>query len=109
MSCLVGVLGGEVLLLYNVVLASAGQQRDSAVSMHTAPPSGASLPPPPAHPSLSAERWPPQAKLLAQQAASHSLSSSVAVSPSLPVIPSPAPDTSTHSVPCICVSVPAQL
>ena len=37
MSCPVGVSGGEVYLLYNVPLVSAVQQRDSAVSVHTAP------------------------------------------------------------------------
>lgn len=97
MSCLVGVLGGEVLLLYNVVSASAGQQRDSAVSMHTAPPSH--LPQPtPLYPQR--DGLPKPSSLLNAQ---------LPMQCGLPVIPSPAPDTSTHSVSCVCVSVPARL
>ena len=39
MSCPAQVSGGEVYLLYNVLSVSAVQQRDSAVSVYTAPPS----------------------------------------------------------------------
>ena len=42
MSCPARVSGGEVYLLYNVLSVSAVQQRDSAVSVYTAPPSWAS-------------------------------------------------------------------
>ena len=44
-----------VQLLYNVVLASAAQQCESALCWHISPPAGASLPPPQSHSSRSSQ------------------------------------------------------
>ena len=43
-------------LLYNIVLVSAVQQCESAISIHTPPPSWGSLPHLPSHPSRSSQR-----------------------------------------------------
>ena len=51
-------------LLYNVVLVSAVQQRESALSTHLSPPFWASIPPHPCHPTLGHRRalsWGPGA------------------------------------------------
>ena len=60
-----------VQLLYNVALASAAQQCESALCLHISPPSGASLSPPQSHPSRSSQST--QLSSLCYTAAFHQL------------------------------------
>ena len=59
------------VLLYIVVLISADQQSDSVIGVHISPPSRASIPPPPSHPSSSSQST--QLSSLYYTACSHQL------------------------------------